>query len=149
MSRFPSCWCAECVACCQRLPGWLTPRDVLRLARYLGVTPQSLFETHLAWDYWCEDGDLPRTWVPVPANAECAPGNEMPWSMGRRARCDQLTTKGLCSIHEAKPRECAEALPCQERGRGIRRRRIARAWNRPTAKQFRVALGRGDDDKGG
>ena len=139
------CRCQECQKCCERTPGWLSPKDVRRLATHLGVTMRELFATHLCFDYWVGDHEMPETFVPSPATTQCAAGQTMPWSapMAGNNRC-LLFRRGLCSIHTAKPRECRATMGCQEeaisRTDNRWRRRIARAWNRPAARRFMETL---------
>ena len=160
-----SCTCAACVSCCERFPGWMTPRDVRRLAEHLGVTPRSLFQTHLAWDryFLCretaiawglftpedeDDYDYPScVWIALPASATARPGEvtERPWlPLDFTSRC-ALLKDGLCTIHDAKPRECRSVFasrcetnptPFNERAHEL----IARAWARPAARRWRVSL---------
>jgi len=136
MSRC-ECACAGCVAACKRRPGWLTPRDVVRLAAHVGLEPPRLFDEYLAWDFWFSmDGDV---LVPIPATALARAGTHLAWGDAfKPSRCQQLTPDDRCAIHPVKPRECAEAF----HGQGPERLHelIARAWTRPAARRFRDQL---------
>ena len=152
MGAAVSCTCDSCVACCEKLPGWLIPSDIRRLAWFQGLDdPRQLFDTILAWDYWCgnfdDQGGEGDIWVPIPINASVGPGEVMSWGAPMRGESScQLLVERRCSIHEAKPFECRDSYgSCRPGPHGWRRRRIARAWNRPAARRFTAYLRRGEE----
>ena len=153
----PGCACESCVSACERMPGWLSPNDVRRLAVFRGLDdPRALFRDTLAFDYWvgcplhaygsgCECA-YEDVWVAAPATDGLAAGDlaSFGYRFSPNYRCNQLTNNDRCAIHEAKPRECAWVRCCvptteQERQKPYHRT-IARAWARPTGLQFMAFL---------
>ncbi len=136
-----------------------------RLAVALDQSPESLFETHLAWLELHRD---PRPWrkesrkkaiqthagflVPIPANYQTDPGqvfgnllhpeaaNEM--TDDPHAMCQFHLANGKCAIHAIRPQECRAAFACGRQNpaqtkRYYRiRKLIERAWLRPAAAAF-------------
>lgn len=130
----------------------MSPNDVRRLARHLGVTDVSLFRTHLAFDFWSADSVAPGTWVVAPANVKVDYGDDWPVENvsifasfigdygAAVGRCRQLTKDGLCAIHDAKPLECRTAVHADDDGAKSWHSRIARAWSRPASRRYMEAL---------
>jgi Fe-S-cluster containining protein len=126
MKKHHDCFCKECIAACKSFPGVLMPGDIGRLARYLGISEQELFDEHLAVM------DLGWTRVPVPATNKAPAGMIFVSEEDVRHRCHWLSKRGLCLVHEVKPTECAEAMPCSDLPEVHRRRILAcEAWTRP------------------
>jgi hypothetical protein len=145
----PACDCAECQELCSIFPGWLTPRGLRNLARHLGVEVPALFRTHLALDAWHRFAE-PDVLIPIPRHEGARPGEKVrrripsffaiaSGLVGDVSACG-LLVEGRCSIHAAKPRECADSygdrcgtaarLGLDPAGREIHER-IARMWMRP------------------
>jgi len=145
----PACACDACQRLCSIFPGWLTPRGLRDLARHLGVEVPALFRTHLALDAWHEY-EKPDVLIPVPRNEDAGPGKKvrrrvpsffaiLSGSIEKTSACGLLIA-GRCSIHAAKPRECADSysgrcdtaarLGLDPDGQGVHSR-IARTWARP------------------
>lgn len=141
------CACPACVACCHRSPGWLTPRDVRRLARSLGVTEAALFRTHLAIDFYTDhEPSLP---VPLPATDHVPAGTRVYRGHAildppvPHMRCHFLTKEDRCSVHSVKPRECRDSVSvsCKQHDNSVpalarARRAIARTWDRPGVQKW-------------
>lgn len=146
--KHPDCQCSGCQSLCSHYPGWLTPRDVKRLAAQLGVSMASLFRTHLAIDgyygFSTESGESVDIFVPLPRSERAAAGEQiarpamslalMFSSIANNSRCG-LLRDGLCTIHSVKPRECRESyangcVTAKDSGRSLHKL-IVRAWARP------------------
>lgn len=151
-----SCDCAACRGLCRIWPGWLTPRDVKRLATHLNVEPRELFATHLAWDTWY--GWPEDTLVAIPASRDGAPGDmtHREWFgalTGHTNPCALQDADGHCTIHAAKPRECRTTFsrtcatnPMPEDAPFDRwHELIARAWARPAARRWQRYLQTGEE----
>jgi Fe-S-cluster containining protein len=153
--RYPDCRCENCQRLCSNYPGWLTPRDVKRLALHLGVSMASLFRTHLSIDgYYCYrsgDGEYADIFVPLPKSERADAGEQIArpvmslWSMfsGNESACG-LLKNGRCSIHAVKPRECRESyakncLTAQDDSK-VLHRSIMRAWARPGCQFWLASL---------
>jgi Fe-S-cluster containining protein len=150
----PDCQCQFCQSLCMNYPGWLTPRDVKRLAQHLGVSMASLFRTHLSIDgyygFAADDGEYTDIFVPLPKSVRADAGEQISRSGGfsaflgdNKSACG-LYKNGRCTIHAAKPRECREsyAEKCQtatDSGR-VLHKCIMRAWSRPGVQFWLASL---------
>lgn len=151
------CQCPSCVRACRHSPGWLSPGDVRKLARHLGVTEQSLFVSRLCWAEWHEFDERTRKYadvfVAMPCSEVVYPGTVVEPYLNV-AQCRQLTPAGACGIHRAKPRECREVYggsDCPNARLGTRggtwlRAKIARAWARPAARRYATWLMTGGEE---
>ncbi len=101
-----SCTCARCQAQCAHKPGWLIPRDVDRIAAYLGLSVEQLFSCLLVVDVW--SGRRRDIYTLSPAIEHIEAGGVLEVS-AYTGRCVFLVN-GLCSIHEVKPYECRRAF---------------------------------------
>lgn len=95
------CACSECRSACQHRPGWFMPGEAEKAAAHLGMTLKEFFAKHLAVDWLEGEEDI---FLLAPAikgeeTGEMYPGDP-------RGACN-LLVEGKCSIHEAKPMECA------------------------------------------
>ncbi len=118
------CTCDTCKDACTRKSGWFMPGEVEKVAEYLGISLQELFNTKLGVDWWwVTDGDI---FVLAPATTSMDTGMEYPrnpWG-----QCI-FYKSGLCSIHPVKPFECREFLHSDEKGlAGKRHEAVAKAW---------------------
>lgn len=129
MKKHHTCSCRQCVAACQSHPGSLMPGDLRRLAKYLGMTEQELFNEHIAV--------LDLGWVRVPFPAarylpagQVTTNDDDRWDL--RCCCYWLNEDNLCLVHNAKPTECAEAMLCKDSPykRSPRRVKTCYAWSR-------------------
>lgn len=148
-----SCVCDHCQNLCRIFPGWMTPRDLVRLGGHLDVPVPSLFTTHLAVDRFfgnpLREDDVPwiEILIPVPASGRTPPGHlvrrPLLSSNEEMVTTCALLDNGLCSIHEVKPRECRESYgtQCQyfdlNELDGVKtHRRIPRMWARPGVQEW-------------
>lgn len=100
-----SCSCDTCRGYCQRKPGFLAPGDAERIAAYLRMTKQQLFERYLIIELSYDKSIS----VLAPAAISQQPGSVIPASNEAPGRCVFHTREGLCAVHPVKPRECALA----------------------------------------
>ena len=128
----PECQCEKCQQACKYRPGWFLPGEAEKVARFLNLTLQELFDTYLWADYWVRmaGGDI---YLLGPAVKENVTGRQAPfWPTGECV----FFTSGLCAIHPVKPFECREAMPCQEEQpeRNLHQE-TAMAWDNPRHQQ--------------
>jgi Fe-S-cluster containining protein len=105
-----SCTCPKCVSCCERRPGWFKPGEAEKVAAFLGLTLQELFDTKLEADYWINDSGEPNTLLLAPARVGHPSGTVSRDTWSPTGRCVFLSAEGRCSIHAVKPFECAVAF---------------------------------------
>lgn len=129
MKKHKDCSCTACIAACKSHPGSIMPGNLKRLASFLGISEQELFDKHIAVL------DLGWVRVPFPAGTHFPPGRvtintEKQYHL--RVRCHWLDNDGLCMVHEAKPTECAETMPCKKSYYGVsqRRKTTCHTWAR-------------------
>jgi Fe-S-cluster containining protein len=128
-----SCTCHVCRAACSEQPGWFLPGEAEKVADYLKLSLQELFDSRLGVDW----RDLYEPiFVLAPALVDEEPGEEYPGNP--KGRC-VFFKDGRCEIHEVKPYECREYLHYDE----VRERHeeTARAWLEHQS-QIRELLGR-------
>lgn len=130
MKKHTACSCRQCVAACLSHPGSLMPGDLRRLARYMKMTEQEMFDNHIAVL------DLGRVRIPFPAARHLPAGQVTIYDDDRwdlRCCCHWLDEDGACLVHEFKPKECAETMPCKDFPLKSSPRRVAtcHAWSRP------------------
>lgn len=103
-----SCTCKHCVGACTNHPGWMTPGQVERMAEFLKLTPQELFDQYLVADTYYDRFDG-STLVLRPAQAHDTPGTAIQgWK--HPGRCTFLGDDNRCKVHQVKPKECADYL---------------------------------------
>ena len=119
--------CPTCTNACRNKPGWFLPGEAEKVADFLGISLEELFETKLGIDWWEEDGVLPLTFILAPSLEGQFPGMEYPGDPN--GECVFLTSDDRCAIHPVKPHECASYW-CGEDGGSVgpRHRDVARAW---------------------
>ncbi|MDH3291600.1 MAG: hypothetical protein OEQ75_11370 [Gemmatimonadota bacterium] len=86
--------------------------------------------------------------MPIPFADGLRAGEDASWAwpMWTSRPCGLHHPDGLCSIHEAKPRECRWMFACQPQHERNNRRRLARAWARPAARAFMARLRRHEEE---
>ncbi len=137
------CACEMCKGACQSKPGWFKPGEAEKAAKLLGIPTEEFFRTKLAVDWWTPDDKHPNTvFVLAPVLVGRNPGTEYPGDP--HGRCALLTEDGKCSIHAAKPHECARYVHTNTKAVINRRKdRIVDAWSTDEAQaQIRQLLGR-------
>lgn len=108
-----SCTCDECKSACNHIPGWFKPSEIFKVAEYLGLTVQELFDKYLGINYYLatDRNQLEKdVFVLTPATTKMEGGDMFPW-VGK-GTCVFLDENELCSIHPVKPFECAQTLGC-------------------------------------
>lgn len=98
-----SCTCAECQALCSHKPGWFIPGEVEKVAEFLSITLQELFDRHLMPDSW--ELDTGSILTLSPAIKGTKPGTYLSFAGGECV----FFEAGRCSIHGVKPYECRMA----------------------------------------
>lgn len=101
------CQCHTCQSACTTRPGWFLPGEIEKVARFLEISPQDLFDKYLVADNTFDD-----FWILAPAQLHAEPGHEAPFEP--RGTCIFLKN-GKCEIHEVKPYECREYLHSDDR----------------------------------
>lgn len=102
--------CSQCGYCCWIRPGSLTPEDVPKMAKFLGLTPKELFKKYLVVDYI----DHILCLLPIRKSQEDLAGSFVP--SNRTYDIDTpciFHTETGCRIHECKPHQC-ETMKCWE-----------------------------------
>jgi Fe-S-cluster containining protein len=131
------CQCNKCRGACEHKPGWFLPGEAERVADYLGVDLQELFDTRLVVDYWVGDGLDGDTYVLSPGIVGREPGAVLPFDP--RGAC-VFYKNGLCEIHPVKPHECRETMACQPGNENLHQE-TAMAWRYHQA-QIKGLLGK-------
>lgn len=103
MFKETECVCDHCVRCCTIKPGWFKPGEVEKVAEYLKMTVQELFEKYLGVDWWVNLNDSGDVFLLSPATVDMTPGQEFP--RNPRGTCVFLKDD-RCTIHPVKPYEC-------------------------------------------
>lgn len=122
-----SCLCEKCKGYCEHKPGWFLPSEAERVAFYLNVTLEELFNTKLGVDWWEAEENI---FLLSPATKTGIPGHEFP---GNPRGEYIFFQNGLCTIHAVKPYECRESFHA-ESNNGMHER-VANAWNTPESQQ--------------
>jgi len=104
------------------VPGWFTPGEAEKAARLKGMTLPEFFRKYLTVDYWMGETVFalrPRT-TREPGGKESA--------FNPLGQC-VFFQHGRCSIHAAKPHECATAVHSVK---------IPKDWHERTANRWRT-----------
>lgn len=133
------CSCVKCVGACNNKPGWFMPGEAEQAAALFDMPLAEFFATKCSVDWYENYGDDDRTvFVISPAHVNSTPGAEMPFDP--RGTC-RLLVDGKCSIHAAKPMECAEYMHGDSRdATSERKQRLTHAWDTPDNQAQIVAL---------
>lgn len=95
------CECQPCKNACSHMPGWFKPEQINKVAEFLEISIQKLFDTKLAVNWW----ENPNMFSIVPATINMKPGREVNYNP--RGICI-FFKEGKCEIHSVKPFECFE-----------------------------------------
>ena len=129
------CTCDVCKGACTFKPGWFMPDEIEKVAEYLGLSLQELFDTKIGVDWWVDDEDI---FVLAPATINMSAGEEYPANpIGQCA----FYENGLCSIHPVKPFECKKYHHTEQSAVNERHKSVADAWEKHQ-KQIVDLLGR-------
>ena len=98
-----SCMCAVCQEQCTHKPGWFKPGEAEKVAEFLRIDLQELFDQYLMPDSW----ELPRDSIRTlsPAIKGKKPGQRLAYAAGECV----FFKEGRCTIHPVKPYECLHA----------------------------------------
>jgi len=126
-----SCTCQNCVNDCKYRPGWFLPGEAEKVAEFLGMNLQELFNTKLGVDYWVgtpRGPILSNILLLAPATATMTPGTM--YGFSPIGQCVFLK-KDRCLIHPVKPYECKMAFHEHVEGEPNRHLEVAHAWDKP------------------
>lgn len=112
------CICQECVSACHNDPGRLVPDDVRKLSRRLGISERDLENDYLVRVPVAIGGQTVHALAPAKKRGRrfvAAPGTAAPDYYAKEpGQCIFLDDNDRCSVHEAKPFECAAYLGCRD-----------------------------------
>jgi Fe-S-cluster containining protein len=106
------CDSEKCQRACRNYPGEFRPGEAERVAEFLGMSLQDLFNQYLGVNWW-EGYGGENVFMLAPVSHAMTAGQEWP-STPRRGACVFLKS-GRCSIHPVKPYACAHGNPCQNK----------------------------------
>jgi len=135
------CDCAQCVALCERRPGWFAPGEAEKVAAYLGLSLEDLFRRRLSVDYRTATKEEPREIYVLSPAIEGKAGGYFPFAPF--GRCTFLTVDGKCEIHAVKPIECRMASGCKDAHDEGLHADLPRQWDHPELQQQLVELAGG------
>ena len=126
------CTCPECVSCCERNPGWMTPEEAVK-----SITAGLGWKLMRDWLEPCSEvGNEDRIYLLAPASIGCEGADapefsfaDMLFGKANKGRCVFLED-GLCGLHatDYKPRQCRETMGCVP-GVGPDNYEMARLWD--------------------
>mgnify|MGYP001605674354 CR=1 FL=1 len=123
-SNMNECSCNACVNACKHRPGWFKPDELKKTAKLLNISLKKLFKEKFAVDWW--EGVNGSIFLIAPAIKGQKTGKEYP--AYPRGECI-FFENGKCSIHEAKPFECAEFIHTDNnKDANLRHEMIAKIW---------------------
>jgi Fe-S-cluster containining protein len=124
-SKKDSCDCNICKAACKIKPGWFKPDEAEKVAEYLGITMQKLFDEYLAVDWYRKGG---VDYFPLSPAAKKNPKGAM-WPYDPRGEC-VFFENGKCKIHPVAPFECREYYHTDTPEDIMsRHEQVAKSWN--------------------
>jgi len=115
-----SCSCKKCKHACQHKPGWFLPGEAEKVAIFLKMSLEELFNKKLSVDWWESNDDI---FLLAPVLIGKTPGAEYP---SDPCGVCIFYKKGLCEIHPVKPYECHDMFHDNESG--DIHERVALAW---------------------
>ena len=139
-SRFPvsGCDCHACRAACTQSPGWFLPEQIPELAEHLGLSPEEAFRRHLAVGVTeMPDGSLRHGVMPHKLRDGKRPGSV--WTLVELetpGRCI-FFDRGLCTIYEVRPDECARMIHGDRHDAEALRHEIVDRWDDAALEPYR------------
>lgn len=109
------CKCSECVDACKAQPGWFKYGEAEKAASLYGLPFKEFREKFLILDH-CDNpyiNDAPYVWAPRKVDVDGKDDRIRSFENQRKEGKCIFLQRNRCSIHEAKPFECREALPCE------------------------------------
>lgn len=129
-----TCTCTTCVRACKCKPGWFSPNEAEKAAKYLGLSLEEFFLKYLVVDHALRVKDI---FALSPATTDELPGNMAKyWPLGE---CIFLK-KNKCSIYPVRPYECRAYLHndnwdlCKNRHQDIADQWDKKKWQRQIKK---------------
>lgn len=121
-----SCDCQSCHSACKNKPGWFLPGEAEKVADYLKIPLQQLFDDYLAVDWYSDDKGV--DYYPIsPAVVGNETGAMFPYKPS--GTCVFLDN-GKCKIHAVAPFECQKYYHTQEHSETRQRHDyVAKAWS--------------------
>lgn len=111
-----SCDCEICTSACRCDPGRLVPEDLGRLAKHLNISVDELKAEFLVRVDARHNNETVPSYAPAKRKGKrfvAEPGTAAPdYYADEKGSCIFLDEKGLCTVHEAKPFECAAYMGC-------------------------------------
>lgn len=145
----PECACDICQKACITKPGVLAPGDAEKIASFLGISVNELFDKYLVVDWYEPDSQLDETFFLAPGFVGRETGTMAPAKP--TGQCVFFTEDRRCVIHPVKPKECRKSMHTQGMHQAIRSRfKIIQAWVKhqeqletllgatPTAREYNV-----------
>ena len=101
------CDCDACKSACMNKPGWFLPGEIEKVADYLKISVQELFNEYLAVDHYCkfEKDTHEEYFIISPATIDFEPGQMFPFYPG--GTCVFFKDQ-KCIIHPVAPFECRQ-----------------------------------------
>ncbi|MFQ5850905.1 MAG: YkgJ family cysteine cluster protein [Candidatus Binatia bacterium] len=130
------CRCDICQGFCRTKPGWFKPGEAEKVAEFLKLDLERLFDGYLLVDYWLRrKSDI---LVLSPGIKESLPGRRFP--LNPRGEC-VFFKNGLCKIHPVKPYECRVAHHASSDQSA--HEKVAKSWdNKKRQRQAKTLLRR-------
>ena len=137
-----SCGCDDCKDACLNSPGWFLPEELDRLADYLNLTLEALFQKHLAVSTAeMPDGSKRHGVMPHKLRDHKKPGQL--WTLGEVAapgRC-VFFDHGKCTIYPVRPFECARVFHSHRKELRILRVQVVERWTREALRLYEDWVG--------
>jgi len=132
-----SCTCQDCIIACYHKPGWFAPNEIEKVADFMGISLQQLFDEYLGVDWYVlpsemnkgmikaggikpddvitpeqfdliqEEAKRVALYVIAPAHDKMKSGGMYP--ADPEGKCVLLDENDRCKIHLVKPEMCRES----------------------------------------
>lgn len=107
------CTCRRCVNACKQQPGWFAPGEAEKAAELLGI-PFEEFKKFIIKDS-CDDQyaeNAPYIYAPRKIGVDLPDSEFREYQQKRKQGTCVFLKEDRCSIHQAKPYECAKIKAC-------------------------------------
>lgn len=123
------CQCEVCRNACRHKPGWFAPGEAEAAAKLMNLTLKEFFDKYLVVDYWIrKHHGKEDIFVLSPNIVNQSPGDMM--GFDPEGQC-VFYQDGLCSIHAAKPLECAQMSCKTNDDQNIEKEINTKNWDQP------------------
>ena len=135
------CACDSCTNACHIKPGIFAPGEAEKAAALVGMSLKEFFDKFLAVDWWAPEPRLEELVFYLTPSTELIEAGGLFPAHPNHGKCVLLSDDNECSIHEAKPEECA-SLRCDRKPEDHMADKIERvkAWI-PHQDQIKELLG--------